>query len=304
MSLALHRRAELSDPQIARLESGLTDFYTHPPARYYQMADKPPERYNPREQPYHCDLLSRVLPGTRVLEVGCGTAHLCPQVEARGGHYTGLDHSAELLADNRRRFPGATFYSLQTPLAQTFDLVASLYTIEHIADPPAYLERLWRGCRPGGLVGIICPEFIASPGYAPSIFYGRTPRRLSAKLKAGAVADAVAHWLDLKWEAPRWKRQALAAAPGAFWINLKPRIFHEDGYDIDTDAVHLVQLRDLVWFFESQGGEILQTSQTMPGVDPGVSRYNCYVLARKPATATGGEGRPGNPIEPTAPTHL
>jgi SAM-dependent methyltransferase len=284
MNLALHRRAELSAQQIARLESGLTAFYSHPPARYYQMSDKSPEHYNPRQQPFHCELLERVSPGTRVLEVGCGTAHLCPQVEARGGHYAGLDHSADLLADNRRRFPGAAFYSLQTPPAQTFDLVASLYTIEHIADPPAYLELLWRFCRPGGLIGIICPEFIASPGYAPSIFYGRTPRRFSTKLKAGDVADAVAHWLDLKWHAPRWKQRALAAPPGAFWINLKPRIFHEDGYDIDTDAVHLVQLKDLVWFFETRGAEILQTSHSVPGVDPAVSRFNCYLLVRKPVS--------------------
>ena len=287
MSLSLHRRAELSDGQIARLEGALTAFYTNPPAQYYRMADRPPTQYNVRDQPFHCDFVGRVLPGSTVLEAGCGTAHLCPLIERQGGHYSGLDHSEALLADNQRRFPGAAFYSLQSPPQQTFDLVASLYTIEHIADPEKYLASLWKYCRPGGLVAVICPEFVASPGYAPSIFYGRTPGRLSEKLKAGRVLDAAAHGLDLKWHAPRWKQRALAAPPGAFWINLKPRVLHENDYNIDTDAVHLVQLRDLVWFFEKQGAEILQTSLTMPGVPPEVLAYNAYVVARKPGGPPG-----------------
>jgi SAM-dependent methyltransferase len=283
MSLSLHRRAELSEEQIAGLNRAMTSFYRNPPPRYYQMADRPPAQYNEREQPFHLDLLGRVFPDATVLEVGCGTAHLCPHVESRSGRYSGLDHSDELLQKNRHRFPHARFFSLQSPPEQTFDIVASLYTIEHIADPPQYLESLWRYCRPGGLVAIICPEFIASAGFAPSIFFGRTPRRLREKIKAGDVPNAVSHLIDLKWRAPRWKKRALASPPGAFWINLQPRILHENDYDIDTDAVHLVQLRDLVWFYQNKGAEILQTSGDMPGISPTVLSYNGYLLVRKPA---------------------
>jgi SAM-dependent methyltransferase len=285
MSLSLHPRANLSDDQIAGLERALAAFYRNPPPKYYQMADRSAAQYNPRDQPFHCDLMNRVFPGATVLEAGCGTAHLCPQVEKNGGRYSGLDHSEELLANNRRRFPQAHFYSVQSPPAETFDLVASLYTIEHLADPPKYLRQLWRFCRPGGLVAIICPEFIASSGLAPSVFYGHTPRRLMAKLRAGALADAAAHWIDLKWRAPAWKERALASPPGAFWINLKPRILHENDYNIDTDAVHLVQLRDLAWFFEKQGAEIIQTSDRMSDVAPEVRCYNCYLVVRKPVPA-------------------
>ncbi len=285
MSLSLHPREELSDQHISGLERALTAFYTNPPAKYYRMADKPPAQYNVREQPFHCDLISRVFPGARVLEAGCGTAHLCPQVESRGGHYSGLDHSEALLQDNRRRFPQAAFYSLQSPPAQTFDIVASLYTIEHIADPVKYLASLWHYCRPGGLVAVICPEFVGSPGYAPSIFFGRTPGRFSSKLKAGKVGEAVAHLLDWRWHAPRWKQRALAAPPGAFWINLQPRVLHENDYAIDTDAVHLVQLRDLVWYFQSQGAEMLATADTVPNVTPEVRQFNTYVVARKPGAS-------------------
>jgi SAM-dependent methyltransferase len=282
MSLSLHRRADLSEQQVAALEKALAAFYRNTPPEYYQMADRSSTQYNPRDQPFYCDLIGRVFPGATVLEAGCGTAHLCPYVGEKSAHYSGLDHSRDLLENNRRRFPRADFYSLKSPPAKTFDIVVSLYTIEHIADPPKYLDLLWQYCRPGGLIAIICPEFIASSGFAPSIFFGRTPRRLRDKLKAGQIADTVGHLLDLRFRAPLWKKRARTSPPGAFWTNLKPRILHGHDYQIDTDAVHLVQLRDLIWFFENKGAEILQTSANLPGISPEVLSYNCYLLARKP----------------------
>ncbi|MGO8837764.1 MAG: class I SAM-dependent methyltransferase [Limisphaerales bacterium] len=282
MGLKLIRRAELPPEQIARLEQALAALYTKPPDSYYQIADRAAQHYNTREQPFHCDLVERVFPGASVVEIGCGTAHLCPHVLARGGTYTGLDYSESLLEENRRRQPTARFLRLGTPLTETFDIVASLYTIEHVPDPPAYLETLWRYCRPGGLVAIICPEFIESPGLPPSVFFGRSPRRFQAKLRALDLIDAGWHLLDLKWLGPRWKKNAQTQPPGAFWINLLTAELHGLPHDIDTDAVHLPRLKDLVWWFEQNGGAIVVTSEQMSDIDPAVSRFNCYVVARKP----------------------
>jgi SAM-dependent methyltransferase len=282
MSLALMRHAEISPEQIARLQKAMSGFYQNTPASYYQIADQSARRYNSKEQPFHCDLAGRVFPGATVLEAGCGTAHLCPYVEERGGVYTGLDYSEILLLKNRQRFPKARFFQIGTPLPETFDIVASLYTIEHVVDPPAYLESLWQFCRPGGLIAIICPEFIDSPGFPPSVFYGKTPRRFREKLSALDLLDATSHLLDLKLRAPRWKKQLRASPPGAFWMNLRPGVLHGAEYSIDADAVHLVRLKDLVWFFKQKGAEILQTSAEMTGVSADVLQYNCYLLAKKP----------------------
>ena len=283
MSLDLRRRAELSTDQIAALSQALANFYRNPPPNYYPIANQAANRYTPGEQPFHCDLGGRVFQGATVLEVGCGTAHLCPLVEKNGGTYTGLDFSADLLADNRRRFPRASFYPIGTPLTERFDLVASLFTLEHVADPPAYLESLWRYCRPGGLVGIICPEFISCPGMPPSAFFGTTPRRLRKKLQTLSLADAFWHLVDWHWHSPRFQKQSRQSLPGAFWMNLKPRIFHGDQeFSFDADAVHFPRLPDLVWFFEQKNAEVLQTSSRMPGVHEKIRRYICYVVARKP----------------------
>src|SRR5262245_16660932 len=105
MSICVRRLAELTPQTISDLQQRLNDYYSHPPDSYYTIADQASANYRPDFQPFHCDLVARVKSGMTVLELGCGTAHLCPFIEAKGGLYTGADHSPELLASNRRRFP-------------------------------------------------------------------------------------------------------------------------------------------------------------------------------------------------------
>lgn len=218
-----------------------------------------------------------------VLELGCGTAHFCPQVEAHGGSYTGIDHSAELLRKNRERFPNARFFTVGTEMLDTFDIVASLYTIEHVVDPSSYLTQMWDFCKPGGLIAIICPDFVDGEGFPPSFYYGTTPRRFREKITSLRFFDAYRHLIDLLHTTPKWKQTARRDAPGAFWINLRPRILHGANYSVDADAVHLPRLTDIVWWLEKRGGLIVETSRSLAGVPDSVLRHNCYALARKPA---------------------
>jgi len=259
----------------------MTDFYNHPPDTYYAIANQAAQQYTPELMPFHCDLVSRVRPGMNVLEFGCGTAHLCPGVENRGGAYTGMDHSAELLEENRRNFPSARFHAIGTETGEMFDLVASLYTIEHVTNPPAYLEQLWNFSKPGGLIAVICPELIDNNALAPSLYYGSTPRRFREKVRALDWADACSHVIDLKWRAARWKARARGAPPGAFWINTRPSELNGGIHGIDTDAIHLPRLADLKWWFLRRGAEIVTTSLEMKDVPPAVLAFNCYILVRK-----------------------
>ena len=266
---------------LEALQARLTSFYSDLSGSYYTISDQAAQHYTPSLQPFHCDLVSRVTPGITVLELGCGTAHLCHFVEEAGASYVGLDHSETLLEKNRAQFPRARFFPLGTRLSETFEIVASLYTIEHVTDPPAYLERMWNFCQPGGLMAVICPDFIDGEGLPPSFYYGRSPKRLREKLTRFALADIAQHLLDLIYFAPRWKSKARLAAPGAFWINLRPRILHGASYSIDADAVHLPRLTDLTNWFQKRGAEIVTTSRMLSGIEPAVLRNNCYVVARK-----------------------
>jgi SAM-dependent methyltransferase len=289
MSIKIVRFTELKPEAISALQSRLSEYYSSPPSSYYEIADEAANRYTPELQPFHCDLVGRIRPGMTVLEFGCGTAHLCRFVEARGGIYTGMDFDSELLTRNRRRFPRARFLFVQDNPDQLFDLVASLYTIEHIVDPVGYLERMWGFCKPGWLLAVICPEFVDTDSYAPSLYYGKTARRFRDKARSLDFLDMLLHVLDLKWYAPRWKKHALRSDPGAFWINLRPSELAGKPHGIDTDAVYLSRLADLTWWFEKRGASIVATSHTVAGVSREVLRFNSYVLAQKPMTVGTGE---------------
>jgi SAM-dependent methyltransferase len=286
MSICLQRLADVPTQDLEALEWAMTAFYNHPPDSYYEIADRVPPQYTEEFQPFHHDLVSRVSEGMKVLELGCGTAHLCPSIERRGGVYTGMDHSAELLEENRRKFPRARFHSISSEMGEMFDLVASLYTIEHVVDPPAYLERMWTHCKPGGFLAVICPEFIDNDSLPPSLFFGKTARRFKEKVRSLSLLDACSHLIDLKGNASHWKAQALRTPPGAFWINLRPRILYGADYSIDADAVHLPRLVDLAAWFQGRGAEIVTTSRNFPNVNPDVLRHNCYVLVRKSSAAS------------------
>ena len=277
----MRRAAEIPPGERHALEMAMENFYRHPPAPYYPIADQVGSHYDPQLHPFHCDLVSRVQPGMRVLELGCGTAHLCPSIEKRGAIYTGLDHSSALLSENRRKFPRAHFASIETQARESFDLVASLYTIEHVVNPRAYLERMWQYCKPDGLLAVICPEFIDNECLPPSLFYGKTARRFKEKLRSLDLQDVFAHVVDLKKRAPAWKSEAVRTPPGAFWINLRPRMLHGAPYSIDADAIHLPRLKDLIAWFRERPTEIVTTSRDLPNVRPEVLRFNCYIVARK-----------------------
>ena len=107
--ISVIRHAELHPEEISALHRTLADYYAKPPDSYYEIADQAAGQYTPGALPFHCDLVRRVRTGMSVLELGCGSAHLCPYVEAAGGVYTGTDHSEKLLEINRQRFPARTF---------------------------------------------------------------------------------------------------------------------------------------------------------------------------------------------------
>jgi ubiquinone/menaquinone biosynthesis C-methylase UbiE len=281
MSICIQRFSEVASTDKAVLQQALQHFYLAPPPEYYRLADSALDRYSYSATPFHCDLLERIQRGNTVLELGCGTAHLCPRVTERGSSYTGMDYGPDLLQQNRHRFPFATFLDIQSEPAEQFDVVASLYTIEHVVDPISYLERAWRLCKPGGLLAFICPEFIDTDTLPPSLFYGRTSLRLREKLRAWKLIDACSHLIDLCHRAPRWHSTAKSAEPGAFWINIKPRFLYGASYTIDADAIHLVGLRDLKWWLSRKGAEIVATSDSIGNAPLEVRRYNCYIVARK-----------------------
>lgn len=92
-------------------------------------------------------------PGASILEIGCGDGMLAALLECLGHHVTLVD-----LEDWRHRSGSGTKLILGDvcnglPLeGESFDLICSFNTFEHVGDPRAALNEAARLCRPGGSI--------------------------------------------------------------------------------------------------------------------------------------------------------
>jgi SAM-dependent methyltransferase len=98
-------------------------------------------------------------PPADVLDVGCGTGALAVRLAAAGYRVTGVDPSAGMLEVLRRRAPDVEAVQgsgTSLPFGDaSFDLVLTVATLHHIADPAdvrATLAEMVRVARPGGRV--------------------------------------------------------------------------------------------------------------------------------------------------------
>lgn len=90
-----------------------------------------------------------------IVEVGCGSGWLC-DLMAEFGRVRGIDLSDEVLARSRARFPKATFTAgdfmqMELPVASA-DVVVALEVLSHVRDQPAFMSRVARLLRGGGVL--------------------------------------------------------------------------------------------------------------------------------------------------------
>jgi SAM-dependent methyltransferase len=101
-------------------------------------------------------------PGTRLLDVSCGTGFLLRAAEARGVRATGVDLSDEAIRVARRTAPGAALAvgsgEALCLRGAAFDYVTCLGSLEHFLDMGKGLEELRRVARPGATLCVMVPN--------------------------------------------------------------------------------------------------------------------------------------------------
>lgn len=101
---------------------------------------------------------TRVSPGTRLLDVGCGSGEFCLLAAARGATVSGLDAAGGMIGISRQRLPDAdlrvgALERLPWP-DDSFDVVTAFNSLQFAADLDAAFAEAGRVVRPGGLVAV------------------------------------------------------------------------------------------------------------------------------------------------------
>ena len=91
--------------------------------------------------------------GERILDLGCGTAHLTNQIAALGAEVVGMDKSSAMIEQARKLYPkltivegdGANFH-----FDERFDAVFSNAAIHWMGDQASVARCIWQALKPGG----------------------------------------------------------------------------------------------------------------------------------------------------------
>jgi len=142
------------------------------------------------------DFVSRLglEPGTKVLDVACGTGNQSLPAARAGAHVTGVDIATNLLAQARQRaaeenlkiqFDEGDAEQLPYGDAQ-FDVVLSMFGAMFAPRPDVVAQELQRVCRPGGL--------IAMANWTPDSFVARSFQVTGRHLSPPAGVPAPVLW--------------------------------------------------------------------------------------------------------------
>jgi SAM-dependent methyltransferase len=118
--------------------------------------------WRPATEIYEAAVRRYLIPGARLLDVGCGRGGLVEQVAGEEATLTGIDPDRRSLAEHRlppERMARAVALLEAIPFAAgSFDLVISSWVLEHLAEPRAAWNEIGRVLRPGGHLVALTPN--------------------------------------------------------------------------------------------------------------------------------------------------
>ncbi len=95
-------------------------------------------------------------PGSRVLDLACGTGDLCRELERAGYLPVGFDFSHGMLAHARTEAPLVQADALHLPVADAAaDGITCGFALRNVVSLPALCTELGRVVRPGGAIALL-----------------------------------------------------------------------------------------------------------------------------------------------------
>lgn len=130
-------------------------------------------------------------PGSRVLDLACGTGDLCRELTAAGLAPAGIDLSFGMLAAARTAAPLVQGDALRLPVrAGTVDGVTCGFALRNLVALPPFLDELARVLRPGGRIALL--EVATPPNpvlrWGHAVYFGKVVPKIG-----GLVSDPAAY---------------------------------------------------------------------------------------------------------------
>src|SRR6185437_3024981 len=133
-------------------------------SHYYEMADRENKYGRFPGNVIAPFLKEHVLPGMRLLEVGCGTAGIIRELSA-GVEYAGLEISEYAVEEAKKDWAGNPHASFVVGVSEklpfddkSFDCVLMFYTLEHFKQPKTALLEALRVLKDKGRLVIVAPN--------------------------------------------------------------------------------------------------------------------------------------------------
>jgi cyclopropane fatty-acyl-phospholipid synthase-like methyltransferase len=125
---------------------------------YYEYETLDPKSLTCADYTRALDEVSRLSPGRRLLEVGCGTGSFLDYARTKDWSVHGVDSSHENIAKLRERgVEGEACGFLDFQSRDQFDVIVLWDLIEHPQDPGAFLDKSRELLKTGGLLLIATP---------------------------------------------------------------------------------------------------------------------------------------------------
>ncbi len=267
--------------KLNHLSAKMSDYYTNNLIYYDDISDSE-YLWNDKNYLPHMQIIASAGNADKILEIGCGESSILKHHPEISHKYSGIDFSPKIIEKNQKRFPGAGFSSIEDPLAYpypdaSFDLIFSVFVLEHTVFPQKFLNECIRLLKDGGEIIILAPNYLDN-GFLPSQQVSEGLLSGRELLKKGRLLEAIrAAWYN-KILIPNECKKLRRNIPG-FYINTNPICFKIKEFEPDVDAVYVVSEKEIEVYMKQKGFNKVENSSDLAQFTQ--SRKLCFHIFKK-----------------------
>ncbi len=240
--------------QLDNLSQKMGDYYSRNSSYYKDIAESEFLWVDGDYIP-HQKIIEAAHKANNILEIGCGESSILKYHPELGRKYSGIDFSEEIITKNKIRFPDADFSIILDPHSypfqdQQFDLIFSVFVLEHTVYPKKILDECIRLLKPGGSIVILAPNYLDN-GFLPSQQVSKDLSSGRDLIKKGNLIGTMRAILYNKILIPSKCRKLARNLPG-FYINTNPLCFKVDEFRPDVDAVYVVSEKEIELYMDTR----------------------------------------------------